>query len=157
MGPRRKCRLKDNLVLFHPFAHLTEERNLIYPDQHNKKLRDITEEKISVFILNYNLETLLPDKKINPVASIMFTLLAEFSRLERETLRDRIVSGLDTARKKGVKLGRPKGSIKSVQTIQSKYSRVLADLNSGLSLRTISKLRGISVNTIQKVKGMAKK
>lgn len=114
----------------------------------------LTEEKISVFILNYNLETLLPDKKINPVASIIFTLLAEFSRLERETLRDRIVSGLDTARKKGVKLGRPKGSIKSIQTIQSKYSRVIADLNSGLSLRTISKLRGISVNTVQKVKAI---
>jgi len=114
----------------------------------------LTEEKISVYILNYNLETLLPDKRINPVASIMFTLLAEFSRLERETLRDRIVSGLDTARKKGVKLGRPKGSIKSVQSIQSKYSRVIADLNSGLSLRTISKLRGISVNTVQKVKAI---
>lgn len=114
----------------------------------------LTEEKISVYILNYNLETLLPDKRINPVASIMFTLLAEFSRLERETLRDRIVSGLDTARKNGVKLGRPKGSVKSVQTIQAKYSRVIADLNSGLSIRTISKLRGISVNTVQKVKAI---
>ena len=114
----------------------------------------LTEEKISVFILNYNLETLLPDKRINPVASILFTLLAEFSRLERETLRERIVSGLETAKRKGVKLGRPQGSIKSVQTIQSKYSRVITDLNSGLSLRAISKLRGISVNTVQKVKGL---
>jgi DNA invertase Pin-like site-specific DNA recombinase len=112
----------------------------------------LTEQKISVFILNYNLETLLPNKKLNPVASILFTLLAEFSRLEKETLKDRIISGLEQAKKKGVKLGRPQGSIKSKQSIQLQYKNVISDLNSGLSIRKISKLREVSINTVQKVK-----
>lgn len=112
----------------------------------------LTEQKISVFILNYNLETLLPNKKLNPVASILFTLLAEFSRLEKETLRDRIISGLEQAKKKGVKLGRPQGSVKSKLSIQLQYKNVISDLNSGLSIRKISKLREVSINTVQKVK-----
>lgn len=114
----------------------------------------LTDLKVSIAILNYNLETLLPNKKVNPVASIIFTMLAEFSRLEKEVLRERIMSGLDHARKKGIKLGRPLGSNKSTQSIQLKYKRVIADLNAGLSIRTISKLRGISVNTVQKVKAI---
>ncbi len=112
----------------------------------------LTGQKISVFILNYNLETLLPNKKLNPVASILFTLLAEFSRLEKETLRDRIMSGLEQAKKKGVKLGRPQGSVKSKLSIQLQYKNVISDLNSGLSIRKISKLREVSINTVQKVK-----
>lgn len=112
----------------------------------------LTELKVSVVILNYNLETLLPNKKINPVATLLFTLLAEFSRLEKEVLKERIISGLEHARRKGVKLGRPKGSCQSKESLKSKYKYLLKDINSGLSIRKISKIRGVSVNTILKVK-----
>ena len=42
---------------------------------------------------------MLKNGKRNPVAQFMFALLAEFARLERETLRERIRSGMDEARR----------------------------------------------------------
>jgi DNA invertase Pin-like site-specific DNA recombinase len=40
----------------------------------------------------------------------MFALLSEMARAERETLSERIKSGLAEARRKGRKLGRPANS-----------------------------------------------
>ena len=40
--------------------------------------------KTSIYIQNYNLETLTPTGKVNSMAQFMLTLLAEFARLERE-------------------------------------------------------------------------
>ena len=59
----------------------------------------------------------LKNGKHNPVAQFLFTLLAEFARLERETLRERILSGMDeserrsdsTARKENWSPGRNNG------------------------------------------------
>ena len=115
----------------------------------------LTELRVSVVILNYRIETLLPNKKINPVATLLFTLLAEFARLEKELLKERINSGLERAIRNGVKLGRPKGSQQSEGSFRLKYKHVISDLRSGLSIRKISKIRGVSINTIQKVKTSA--
>jgi len=72
----------------------------------------LTDLRISVYVKNYDLETLSPDGKRNPVAQLLFTLLAEFARIEREFLIERINSGLDQARRNGKKLGRPVGTKK---------------------------------------------
>jgi DNA invertase Pin-like site-specific DNA recombinase len=45
-----------------------------------------------------------------PAAGIMLALLAEMARNESETLRERTKSGLAHARKRGVVLGRRKGT-----------------------------------------------
>ena len=45
------------------------------------------------------IETLKNGKR-NPVAQFLFTLLAEFARLERETLRERILSGMDESERR---------------------------------------------------------
>ena len=55
-------------------------------------------------------ETLLANGKRNPAAEIMFALLAEMARAEREALSERIKSGLEGAKCKGRTLGGPKGS-----------------------------------------------
>ena len=65
---------------------------------------------VSLYWHQQGIETLLPNGKRNPAAAIMFALLAEMARAERETLSERIKSGLAEARRKGRKLGRPEGS-----------------------------------------------
>src|SRR5438046_10423759 len=65
---------------------------------------------VSLYWHAQSVETLLPTGKRNPAAGIMLALLAEMARNETETLRDRIKSGLAHARKRGVVLGRLKGT-----------------------------------------------
>ena len=49
-------------------------------------LEELTKLQISVYVQNFGIETLKNGKR-NPIAQFMFTLLAEFARMERETLR----------------------------------------------------------------------
>jgi DNA invertase Pin-like site-specific DNA recombinase len=119
-----------------------------------KVIEELTERGVSVYAQNYNLETLTPDGKRNPVASLLFTLLAEFSRLERETLIERIKSGLDQARRKGKTLGRPQGTTKDDAQVLNDYAHVVRRLRQGLSLRQTAKLADVSVNTVRKVKAV---
>jgi DNA invertase Pin-like site-specific DNA recombinase len=65
---------------------------------------------VSLYWRQQGIETLLPNGKRNPAAGIMFALLSEMARAERETLSERIKSGLAEARRKGRKLGRPANS-----------------------------------------------
>lgn len=59
---------------------------------------------VSLYWHAQRIETLLPSGRRNPAASIMFSLLAEMARNERETLVERIKSGLAEARRKGHRL-----------------------------------------------------
>jgi len=58
-----------------------------------KIIEDLSQKKISLYIQNHNLETLNPSGKVNSMAKFMLTLLAEFGRMERETLIERTISG----------------------------------------------------------------
>ncbi|SDK34435.1 Site-specific DNA recombinase [Catalinimonas alkaloidigena] len=120
-------------------------------------LERFTEVGVSVYVANYNLETLTAGrspaaKKKNPMAQLMFTMLAEFARLERETLVERTISGMQAAKRKGKHIGRPRGSTKTKDQLLKEYPGVVRDLREGLSLRKIAKIREVSVDTVQKVK-----
>jgi DNA invertase Pin-like site-specific DNA recombinase len=117
-----------------------------------KVIEELTEHKVSVYAQNYNLETLTPEGKPNPVAGLLFTLLAEFARLERETLVERIHSGLEQARRRGKVLGRPEGTTKDDAALLKEYAGVVRNLKQGFSLRQVAKLSDVSVNTVRKVK-----
>lgn len=98
------------------------------------------------------IETLLPNGKRNPAAGIMFALLAEMARAERETLVERIKSGLDEARAKGVTLGRPKGTTTSHRDLLAKHRDIVKRLKDGASIRDTAKLTGKGTSTVQRVK-----
>ena len=115
-------------------------------------VEELTDCGVSVYAHNYNLETLTPEGRRNPVASLLFTLLAEFSRLERETLIERIHSGLEEAKRKGKVLGRPVGTTKERAALLKEYTAVVRCLKQGLSLRQAAKVSDVSVNTVRKVK-----
>ncbi len=114
-------------------------------------VEELTQLGISIYVQNFGLETLKNGKR-NPVAQFMFTLLAEFARLERETLRERILSGMDEARRQGVTIGRPVGATEEKATFLKKYAAVARQLRAGLSVRKTAKLCAVAINTVRKVK-----
>lgn len=82
----------------------------------------------------------------------MFALLAEMARAERETLSERIISGLAEARRKGRKLGRPAGSGYDNKTFLAKHSDIIRKLKEGHSIRNTAKITGKGGSTVQRVK-----
>ena len=97
---------KIDKVLVHEISRIARRNS----DAH-RFLEELTDNKVSLYWHTQGIETLLDNGKPNPAASIMFALLAEMARSERETLRIRVKSGLEEARRKGVVLGRPKGKV----------------------------------------------
>lgn len=119
-------------------------------------VEELTELGVSIYVQNFGIETLKKGRtgklQRNPVAQFLFTMLAEFARLERETLRERILSGMEEARRKGKKIGRPEGSLKEAENYLQDYPGVVRNLKQGLSLRQTAKVCEVSVNTVRKVK-----
>ena len=85
-------------------------------------VEELTQLGISIYVQNFGIETLKNDQR-NPAVQFMFTLLAEFARLERETLRERILSGIDEARRQGIKIGRPVGTTEEKAVFLKKVYR----------------------------------
>ena len=45
---------------------------------------------ISLYIQNYNIETLTQEGKVNAMSQFLITILAEVARMERKTIRERV-------------------------------------------------------------------
>lgn len=99
------------------------------------------------------IETLLLNGKRNPAASLMFCLLAEVARAERETIVERIKSGLGEAKRKGVKLGRPTGKDEPAELLE-RHKDIVRQLKSGQSIRHAAKITGKGVSTVQRIKAL---
>jgi DNA invertase Pin-like site-specific DNA recombinase len=121
-----------------------------------KVIQILNENKVSLYIKNYSLETLNSDRSINPVASLICTILLEIASMERLTIRERMNSGraqyIEKCRREGIKMGRPSSYKKDLESYKQQYQKEIVMLRKGISLRNISTLTGTSVNTIRKVK-----
>ena len=107
---------------------------------------------VSLYWHQQGIETLLPNGKRNPAAGIMFALLAEMARAERETLSERIKSGLAEARRKGRKLGRRPGAVYSNKEFLSKHADIARKIKEGHSVRNTAKITSKGISTVQRVK-----
>lgn len=118
----------------------------------------LNEHGVSLYVKNYNLETLNPDGKVNPVASLICTILLEIASMERLTIKERMTSGrnqyITKCRQQGIKMGRPASYRKSDEAYKQQYSREIGLLRKGISLRNITAITGTSVNTLRKLKNM---
>lgn len=114
----------------------------------------LNEKGISLYIQNYNIETLTKDGKVNAMSQFLITILAEVARMERKTIRERVESGYKNYRANGGKVGRKIGYKKAEETIREQYTEEIKLLKKGYSLRNISKLTGTSINTIRKCKSL---
>ena len=66
-------------------------------------------EGISLYIQNYNIETLTAQGEVNTMSQFLITILAEVARMERKTIRERVESGYKNYRANGGKVGRKEG------------------------------------------------
>lgn len=117
-----------------------------------KSLEILHEAKVSVYIQNLGLYTLQKDGKVNPIVSILITILAEMSNIERSNIEYRLNSGRKNYIANGGRLGRKKGSIKTEEKMKEEYKETIILLKKGYSIRNIAKLQGIGISTVQRIK-----
>ena len=121
-----------------------------------KVIQILNENKVSLYIKNYSLETLNADGSINPIASLICTILLEIASMERLTIRERMNSGrtqyIERCRREGIKMGRPVTYKKELDTYKQQYQKEIGLLKKGISLRNVASITGTSVNTIRKIK-----
>ena len=123
-----------------------------------KVIQILNEQKVSLYIKNYNLETLHPDGSVNPITSLICTILLEIASMERLTIKERMTSGraqyIEKCRREGIKMGRPASYKKDIESYKNQYQKEISLLKKGISLRNIASICGTSVNTIRKIKEM---
>lgn len=126
-----------------------------------KVIQLLNEHKVSLYVKNYNLETLDSEGKVNPVASLICTILLEIAQMERLTIKERMESGrrqyIEKCRREGIKMGRPSTYRKSDDEYRKQYQREISLIRKGLSLANISAITGTSINTIRKMKDVIHK
>ena len=117
-----------------------------------KTIKLLNENCISLYIKNYNIETLNDKCEINPLSQFMIEILNSVSTMERTAIRQRVKSGYDFYRKNGGKVGRKEGYKKDDEAILAEHKDAVKLLKQGLSVRKVMKLTDKSSGTIQKVK-----
>lgn len=121
-----------------------------------KIIQVLNENGVSLYVKNYNLETLDSNGKVNPIASLICTILLEVASMERLTIKERMESGrkqyIEKCRQEGIKMGRPATYRKSNDAYKQQYQREISLIRKGLSLANISAITGTSINTIRKIK-----
>ena len=115
----------------------------------------LTDKKVSIYIKNFNLETLNDDKTPNALSMFMVQILFSVANMEAQLTKSRMISGYRNHIKNGGKVGRKMGSIETEEETIQKHSDVLKLLKKKLSIRQISGLTNKSTNTILKVKSTA--
>lgn len=134
-------------VLVHEVSRLARRNSVAHAF-----IERLNDAGVSLYWHQQGIETLLPNGKFNPAAALMYALLAELARSERETLSERVRSGLAEARRKGRVLGRPTGTKVSEKVFLSKHADVCRRLKEGHSIRNAAKITGKGVSTVQRVK-----
>jgi DNA invertase Pin-like site-specific DNA recombinase len=124
--------------------------------QAQRIIEELSELNISVVVQTMGIETLDVNNKRNPLIDMMFTVSAQFSSIERSWILNRIKSGQQNAKLRGVHIGRPKGTLQSPEATLKKYSSVVRDLKNGISIRKVSVINSVSTPVILKVKKLAK-
>ena len=114
-------------------------------------IENLTLRKISVYIHQNGLETLLPNGQPNPIAQLVMGILAQFNSMERSLIRSRMESGYNHYRVNGGKVGRKEGYRKIDEQMKADYPKEIQLLKKGLSLRNIRAITSTSVNTLRKL------
>ena len=115
-------------------------------------IEQLTQMKVSVYILQNGLETLMADGSVNPIAQLVLGIIGQFNSMERSLIRSRMSSGYQHFRSNGGKVGRKEGYKKSDEQMKEQYNKELSLLKKGLSLRNIQAITCTSINTLRKLK-----
>jgi len=125
-----------------------------------KTIEVLNENGVCLYLANYGLETLDKNGKVNPVTSLICTILLEIAQMERGMIRNRMELGYQAyleRRKNGedLPLGRPCSYKKTESEYREQYSKELSLLRKGISLRNVQAITGTAVGTLRKIKQYA--
>lgn len=134
-------------VLVHEISRLSRKNSIAH-----KFVENLEGYGVSLYWKAQGIETLLDNGKRNPAAGLMLALLAEQARSEVELIRERILSGLDEARRKGVRLGRPEGTKIPEAQLLKKHADIVRLLKAGQSVRNTAAITKKGASTVQRVK-----
>ena len=115
-------------------------------------IEQLTQMKVSVYILQNGLETLNADKSVNALCQMVLGIIGQFNAVERSLLRSRMSSGYKIYRANGGKVGRKEGYRKSEEAMRAQYNKEMSLLRKGISLRNVQSITGTSVNTLRKLR-----
>ena len=115
-------------------------------------LNNLEKQNISVtFIMQPELST----GNRNPQSKLMRAIYSYFAEAERDFISERTKQGLEAARAKGKKLGRPQGSKAKEKKLDPHKDTILEYLNMGLNISSIHKILkkliegDVSYNTVK--------
>ena len=110
------------------------------------------ERKIAVVFKNLGgMESLDDNGNETMVMNIVIAVHAEMAQEEKREQRERIISGLEHARKMGKHLGRP-NEAEDKEVFLIRYKKLVVDIKRGLSLNELCKLHSVAKNTVIKTK-----
>ena len=116
-----------------------------------KSLEMLHEAKVSVYIHNLGIYTLQEDGTVNPIASIICTVMSELGSIERSQIVYRLQSGRALYKANGGKFGN-EGYRKPREKKLEEYRDVISYLRKGYSIRITSMLTGRGISTVQRIK-----
>ena len=120
------------------------------------EIKDLQMKKVRVVILDIpymNDWKTIYDESIYKMAIDMFIVIkAHIAQQEKEKIHDRIMQGLDVARKNGKKLGRPATGVP--KEFIKEYNKLQSGEYGNISVVQFAKLQGIAVSTFYKYVGI---
>ena len=102
-------------------------------------LNDLKSKNIDLYMDQQAIDT------TTPTGSLMFAMIGAFAEFERSIIRERVISGLDNARKKGRIGGRPTNLTDGIR------SKILELKSAGVTIRKIRDECSVGTATIYKV------
>ena len=97
------------------------------------------EKKIQLFIVNQQIDT------SSATGYMFFSIMTSIANYERELISERVKSGLENARRKGIVLGRKTNLTPEVE------EQIIQLKSEGVGYNTLAKRLSVSVKTIRKV------
>lgn len=115
-------------------------------------VKELMDSGINLYTQKEQFTLLNDDGKPSIFAPVLLSCLSLANSLELESIKFRLQSGRELAKKRGVKMGRKEGSTKSLEQLKEEYSQVIKLLKRGQTIRNTAKICGVSVSTVQRVK-----
>jgi DNA invertase Pin-like site-specific DNA recombinase len=151
----------DAIRLFNDITSIVGKKTLVIDsiDRLGRNLSNIlatievfTNNGINIESIKEGFNTLLPDGKVNPLASLLIGILGSISEMERLKIKERTNEGIAIAKSNGKYKGRKIGSLQSDEKTLIRHAEVVSKLKKGISIRDVHEITGKATSTINQVR-----
>ena len=115
-------------------------------------VKELMDAGINLYTQKEQFTLLDSDGKPSIFAPVLLSCLSLAYSIELESIKFRLQSGRAEAIRRGIKMGRKEGSIKTLDQLATEYAAVIKSLKRGQTIRNTAKICGVSVSTVQRVK-----